>query len=128
MDIKDGLKRLLEKRAKAGSRRYPVAIIAYYGPDESIAKKIAVGIILRKDGDVEFLERWYSDGNDIRLDGSINRQVAQFIKSHDARSVVMTNNIIGCHHEEGIDHPEGQICPRCSFWSSKGWDTGEVVH
>lgn len=23
--------------------------------------------------------------------------------------------IIGCPHEEGIDYPDGQVCPQCPF-------------
>ena len=40
------------------------------------------------------------------------------------KSVVMTDRIIGCPHEEGIDY-EGATCPHCSFWAGRDRWTGE---
>jgi RNA polymerase sigma factor (sigma-70 family) len=34
-----------------------------------------------------------------------------FIKAQHVRSVVVTDGIIGCPHEEGVDYPEGKSCP-----------------
>jgi len=31
----------------------------------------------------------------------------------------MTNGVIGCPHEEGIDYPLGEDCPFCPFWKGK---------
>lgn len=28
----------------------------------------------------------------------------------------MTDRIMGCPHEEGIDYPSGQSCPECAYW------------
>ena len=52
-------------------------------------------------------------------DPVIQRQVADFIAAYRARSVVVTEGIIGCPHEEGIDFPSGQECPYCPFWRGK---------
>ena len=35
----------LKKRVRRGFRGYPLATIAYYGPDEKRASKVAVGIV-----------------------------------------------------------------------------------
>jgi hypothetical protein len=32
------------------------------------------------------------------------------------KSVLMTDGIIGCPHEEGIDYPEGEASPECPYW------------
>jgi len=32
---------------------------------------------------------------------------------------VVTDGIIGCPHEEGIDFPVGEGCPYCPFWRGK---------
>jgi hypothetical protein len=31
--------------------------------------------------------------------------------------VSLMNGIFGCPHEEGIDYPNGGVCPRCPFWA-----------
>ena len=28
----------------------------------------------------------------------------------------------GCQHEEGIDYPEGELCPDCPFWAGRERD------
>jgi hypothetical protein len=30
-------------------------------------------------------------------------------------------------HEEGIDYPEGEACPRCPFWAGRDRWTGQSV-
>ena len=51
-----------------------------------------------------------------------------FIEQHDVKSVVLSDRIIGCPHEEGIDYPQGEACPRCPFWAIRDRWTGEVLH
>jgi hypothetical protein len=45
-----------------------------------------------------------------------------------AKSVVMTDRIIGCPHQAGVNYPKGQACLQCPFRAK--WDrwTGEVLH
>lgn len=110
----------LQKKSQRGFRGHPIATIAYYGPDDKFASKVAVGIVLRKeDKEVAFLERWFSADTDVRFDPSICRQIAEFIESHNAKSVVITDGIIGCPHEEGIDYPLGKTCPQCPYWANR---------
>ena len=78
----------LSKRAKKGFRGWPVATVALYGPDDSMATKLTEA---------------------------------------RAKSVVMTDRIIGCPHEEGIDY-EGVTCPACPFWAGRDRWTGERLH
>jgi hypothetical protein len=49
------------------------------------------------------LERWLSEGIDVRRDPVVGEQIRAFLRQHQARSVVVTDSVIGCPHEEGID-------------------------
>jgi hypothetical protein len=113
----------LDKRANQGFRGYPVATIAYYGPDASRATKVAVGILVAED-DLAHMEKWFSEESDVRQQVDISRQIVEFLGQHQVKSLVMTDRVIGCPHEEGIDYPEGQSCPRCPFWIGRDRWTG----
>ena len=117
----------LEKRARRGFRGYPVATVAFYGPDDTRATKVAVGIVATEGAEPDALERWFAE-DDVRKDPTISKEILEFIKSHAVRSVVIADRIIGCPHEEGIDYPEGQKCPQCPFWAHRDRWSGEVLH
>lgn len=118
----------LAKRAKRGFRGFPLATIAFYGPDDTRATKLSVGIVLAADDGVADLRRWFADGNtDIRNDARVAEEVLAFIESAGVKSVVMADRIIGCPHEEGIDY-EGPICPACPFWAARDRWTGKRLH
>jgi hypothetical protein len=117
----------LQKKAKKGFRGYPVATIAYYGPDDKRATKVAVGIVELENGEAMFLERWFSE-RDARSDPAINQEIVAFITRHQVRSVVIGDRILGCPHEEGVDYPDGEACPQCPFWEGRGRWTGEHSH
>jgi hypothetical protein len=108
----------LKKKTK-GFRGYPAGTVAFYGPDNQRASKVAVGIIPGEDRETTDLRRWFSESNDVRNDKAIGTEISEFLQSHGVRSVVMTDRIIGCPHEEGIDYPEGEECPLCPFWKGK---------
>jgi hypothetical protein len=97
----------LGRKVKQGFRGYPIATIAFYGPTVETATKIAVGIFKGENLEADPLERWFSQDSDIRSDTVIGEQIAAFIKAQEVRSVVVTDGIIGCPHEEGVDYPEG---------------------
>jgi hypothetical protein len=118
----------LRKKTKKGFRGYPVATIAYYGPDDRRATKVAVGIAESEAGGVAHMERWFSETSDVRVDPQINEAILKFIEGHGARSVAMFDRIIGCPHEEGIDYPEGEKCPRCPFWATRDRWSGKEAH
>jgi len=116
----------LRKKAKRGFRGYPVATIAFYGPDDKRASKVAVGLVKEENAEVS-MERWFSEEDDVRREPAILQTILDFIKAHAVRSVVMTDRIIGCPHEEGVDYPEGQKCPQCPFWATRDRWSGEVI-
>jgi hypothetical protein len=117
----------LKKKARRGFQGFPAATIAFYGPDDQRASKVAVGIVVEEGAEPSVLERWFSEEGDVRTDAVIAGKILEFVRGHGAKSVVMTDRIIGCPHEEGIDYPDGEVCPQCPFWAQRDRWTGEVI-
>jgi hypothetical protein len=110
----------LAKKAKKGFLGYPVGTIAFYGPDDRRASKVAVGIVVAANVEPVALRRWFAENGDVRHDAASFDEIASFLRHHEVRSVIMMDGILGCPHEEGIDYPEGEACPSCSFWAGRG--------
>ena len=119
-------KSLLGKRAKRGFRGYPAATVAFYGPTATLATKIVVGIARSRGSEIDPLRKWFSE-SDIRQNEDVGLEVMAFLKEHGVKSVVMTDRIIGCPHEEGIDYPDGKSCPECPFWAGRDRFTHERI-
>ena len=117
----------LKKLANKGFKGYPIATVAYYGPDDKHATKVAVGIVPDEGAQPSVLERWFSEVSDIRVDRATNEEIISFIKENRAKSVVIADRILGCPHEEGVDYPDGSKCPKCPFWSIRDRFTGETI-
>jgi len=49
----------------------------------------------------DVLERWFSEDIDVRHDPVVGEQIQAFLRQHQARSVVVTDRVISCPHEEG---------------------------
>jgi hypothetical protein len=113
-DISDAL----YQKAKQGYKGYPIATVAFYGKDNLQANKIAVGIVT-KFQTVGVLQRWFTETGDIRDDVTILKAITDFIEHHQAKSVMITDGIVGCPHEAGIDYPKGQKCPTCDYWATR---------
>jgi hypothetical protein len=116
------------KKAKKGFQGYPIATVAFYGPDNRRATKIAVGIIPAEGVEPSEMKRWISEEGDVRTDASIGKAVVEFVRAQSVRSVVVTDGIIGCQHEEGVDYPDGGSCPICLFWTGRNRFNGRVEH
>jgi hypothetical protein len=67
------------------------------------------------------------DNGEIRADPRIAREILEFIEERRVLSVAMTDGIIGCPHQEGIDY-EGKWCPLCEFWHGRDRFTGQLVN
>ena len=128
MKIKNRSKSQLGKRAKRSFRGYPVATIAFYGPTAEWASKVAVGIVAREGAELDILQTWHSEELDLRHDDETGHEISAFLREHQAVSVVMTDRIIGCPHEEGIDYPEGESCPQCPYWRGRDRWSGETIN
>jgi hypothetical protein len=115
----------LEKKAKRGFRGYPIATIAFYGQTADVASKVVLAVFRAEGDGPKVLERFFSQGIDVRLDEGIGKQLLAVIESQGVESVMMTDSIIGCPHEEGIDYPAGTSCPQCPFWADRDRSTKE---
>ena len=116
------------KKAKKGFKGYPVATVAFYGPDADRATKVAVGIVLSEGAEPAALERWIVELGDVRTHPKIGKAVVEFVRARGVRSIAMTGGILGCPHEEGKDYPEGGECPSCPFWAGRDRFTGDRAH
>ncbi len=106
--------------------KYPAATIAFYGPDDKHATKVVVAIIPAAEADPDPLQKWVSGLTDVRSDDRIENEIQAFLKEHGVKSTFITDGIIGCPHESGMDYPEGTNCPSCSFWSNRNRFTHEI--
>ena len=103
----------LRRKAKKGFKGCPVATIAFYGPTATLATKVVVSIVRGEGHEPDPLERWFSEDTDVCNDLAVGENVVAFLKENAAKSVIVTDGLIGCPHEEGIDYPEGKSCPQC---------------
>ena len=117
----------LRRMASRGFRGFPVATIAFYGPDNKRATKVAVGIVMGEDQEPAVMERWFSEQSDVRHDPKIGSQITDFLQPYKVKSVAATYRIIGCPHEEGKDYPDGETCPQCPFWKNIDRFTHEPI-
>jgi len=120
-------KKLLTKKARKGLKGYPVATVAFYGPDNTVATKLVCGIVPEEDAEVEQMKKWFSE-KDIRKSEKALGELLAFIEENEAKSVAMIEEIIGCPHEEGIDYPDGESCSACSYWKGRDRFTHEMHH
>jgi len=118
--------RFFHKRFRNRPSGFPIATIAYYCPDDQTATKVAVGIVDGKDEVIQ-LKSWLVRAQDVRIDRAINDEILSFIKEWNVQRVAMAGRIIGCSHEEGIDYPEGSVCPQCPYWAKIDRWTGKVL-
>jgi hypothetical protein len=66
MSLAERHTKALRKKARHGFRGYPVATVAYYGPDARRASKVAVAIIPEEDAEPTTLERWFNEQRKVR--------------------------------------------------------------
>ena len=69
--MKDRSFKRLHKKARKGLRGWPIATIAFYGPNLSQATKVAVGP--SENAEVQELRNWKVDRSDVRADPNIAR-------------------------------------------------------
>jgi len=120
-------KKWLEKKSQQGFRGFPAATIACYGPTADRATKIVVAVVRDQHAEPDPLERWFAEEMDVRADPDVRAKVTAFLERHGVKSVIATDRIIGCPHEEGIDYPEGKSCPQCPYWAGRDRFTHERI-
>jgi hypothetical protein len=99
---------------------YPIGTIAYYGPNDQIVTKIVAAVLIDDKRD-PIIKNWVGDG--IVEDQVIANEIGEFFRAQKVQNIIMTEGIIGCPHEEGIDYPSGESCPNCPFWSDSKTET-----
>jgi hypothetical protein len=109
----------LAKRSRRGFRGFPAATVAFYGPDSLRATRVVVTIVPAKDSEPTHQVSFAGAEGDLREDPFVGEKVMAFVEKHEALSVVVAEEILGCPHEEGVDYPEGGTCPSCPFWSER---------
>ena len=95
---------------------FPIGTVAYYGPNDQIITKVVAGVLL-DDKTNPILKKWYGDG--VAQDPQTAVEIGEFFQEQQVKNVVMTEGIIGCPHEEGIDYPVGTSCPECPYWAEE---------
>jgi len=108
----------LRKKAKLGDQGFPRATLAFYGPDDKTATKAVLGIFLH-DGDEGTIHRYFSEDKDVRFKIDVQEDVLARLREHQVRTLVMREKLLGCPHEEGVDYPEGEVCPKCPYWKDR---------
>ena len=93
---------------------FPIGTIAYYGPDDETVNKIVAAVLVDENTN-PILKKWA--GNNIAQNTEIASEIGKFFQEQRVTNVVMTEGIIGCPHEEGVDYPIGESCPQCPFWA-----------
>ena len=101
------------RKAIQSQTNYPIGTIAYYGPNDQTVTKI-VAAVLPDEKTNPLLKKWIGEG--VGEEPDTAAEIGEFFREQDVQNVVMTEGIIGCPHEEGIDYPVGESCPDCPYW------------
>src|SRR3954452_11529505 len=125
--FREQARKRLTKKAKKGFRGYPGATVAFYGPDDRRASKLAVGIVLAENEEAVDLKRWFAELGDVREDARVAEEVLAYMEGFGVRSVAMVARITGCPHEDGTDY-QGPPCALCPFWAERDRCTGNTLH
>lgn len=120
-------RKLLNKRVRKGNKGFPIATVAFYGKDNKTATKLVCATIPHQGAEPEIIKKWFSE-TDIRKSETTLNEVLNFIDENNVQTVSMVEEILGCPHEEGIDYPEGESCPKCLYWKGRDRFTGEMWH
>ena len=92
--VEDRFLKRLRKKARKGLRGWPIATIAFYGPNLHQATKTAVSIVPSENAEVEELRAWIVDRGDVRGDSGIAREILEFIEEHQVRFIAITDGIL----------------------------------
>ena len=74
----EALRKQVEGMAARGFRGYPIATVAYYGPTDQFASKVAVGIVNAEGAEPEPMSKWISADLDVRQNSQVLGRVLEF--------------------------------------------------
>src|SRR5215468_9856911 len=90
MPTTEQLSKRLSKKSKKGMRGWPIATIAYYGPDASRATKVVVSVIPNEHVEPGEMHDWQIVHGDVRKKPEIAAEMLLFMETNGAKSVVLT--------------------------------------
>lgn len=96
---------------------FPIGTLAYYGPDDRVTTKIAAGVVEYAGAD-PIIRRW--GGSDVATSPKVQQEIEAFFLEYGVKNIAISDGILGCPHEEGMDYPVGEDCPFCPFWKGRG--------
>ena len=98
------------------AKSYPIGTIASYGPNNRKTTKI-VAAVFEYENSKPILERWVS--TTVSNNPKVRLQINALFVRHKVKSVIKSDDNLGCPHEEGRDFPSGKDCPFCPYWAGK---------
>jgi len=101
------------------SADYPLGTVALYGPTDKLATKLVASVFRQQGQPPIALKKWNSESIDVREDADIRDQLTEFLKQHSVARAVVTEEVVGCPHEPGVDYTAGTNCPFCPFWANR---------
>ena len=114
------VRRFIAKHGREpGSRQppeFPIGTVALYGPDDKTTTKVVAGVIIDDDAEA-IIERWVGTG--VKGIPKVQQEIQAFFAKHGVKSLVATDENMGCPHEEGEDFSVGEDCPFCPYWRGK---------
>jgi len=99
--------------------QYPLGTVAVYGPTDKLATKLVASVFPTARLELNAIRKWTTNQGDIRENAAIRDELSAFLKENNVAHAVVTEEILGCPHEEGVDYPVGTVCPHCPFWAKR---------
>lgn len=95
---------------------YPLGVVIYYGPDAQTCTRVTAAVIKVPHARPEF-RHWRGEAP--HTDAQVIAEIGEFFRLHSVQTAVMTDGIVDCPHDEGVDYPTGESCPYCPYWSKQ---------
>jgi len=95
---------------------YPIGTLMYFGPDNETITKI-VAVVIPSKGSPPIAKSWSNP--EVTSDPRVAAEIGKFYLENKVVDVVMTDGVLGCPHEEGVDYPVGGQCSQCKYWENQ---------
>ena len=99
--------------------QYPLGTVAVYGPTDKQATKVVASVVPFANARPTAVKKWSVGAGDIRENATIQSELSLFLKENLVARAIVTEEVVGCPHEDGVDYPHGSTCPFCPFWATR---------